>query len=168
MSHFGFSDSIPASSSQLSVDAVKSQVTGALSHVLMHTLTPTQTSEEYVIVTDVSIGLNANTVLGVTLTGGVSVQDEGQSEGSIADTSTVAESGASSDCTNDTGYTTRTISTSPFPHTGKPNRNVTVRFYMKTNDTTNTTAMCSKNAVVNGKKARRVSNLWGRTFRGAF
>lgn len=169
MTMWGYADRIPTSTSTLASSSTRHDTaTISTSYALSHTLTITTASDEYAVLTQVSMDVNANTILGVTLTGGYSTEIEGASESAIEDIQTgTAEGGASSDCTNDTNYTTRTEAISP-NIIGPVGKDITVRYYIKTSSVTNTSDICTKNEIMTGKLVKRVSRTFGGQWKNWF
>lgn len=167
MAHFGTLDIKSTSTSILSSDATKVSPTVSTSYQTTHTLTVSPRSDEYTEITRTESELNANTITGVTLQHGASFQDDGASESANQDGGTAAEGAASTDCSNDTGYSLRVLAGSPI-HIGGLGKIVTVRVKLKTSSVTNTTAMCARNAAVSGRIVRRVNQVLGGQFRGSF
>lgn len=164
MGSCGYSDVVPASVSVLGSDATKVTPSVSASFQLTHTIVLTPASDQYITISRLDMDLNANTILGVNLQGGYSTQVAGFSESSVSNLSSAAsEGGGSSDCTANTGYS---VKQQTLAFTGPVGKAVTVRFYMKTNDVGNTSAMCARNPAIRGKLVKRYPNE--SPFRGSF
>lgn len=165
MAHFGFQVIDPNSNATL--DSSSGKVTAANSETfqLTHTVTLTPASDEYVVVSEVALDINANTIVAVQIYGGVSFQPAGESESSVAQTALWNKGSGNSGCSNDTGYGTRTDSAGAESEVGL---GLTVRGYIRSGNASNSTSLCARNFVVTGRLVKVINEVMAAQFRGSF
>lgn len=148
----------------LATDATKATPAVSTSNQQCHALAVDAAVDEIVEVSRIQVGIALNTATSATATAARSLQNEGQSEGNRVDIGDQLYGASAVACTNDS-YATKQENGSP-THRGVLGKDVTVRTFVRTSSAVATTAMCARDAEVQGRKVRVVPA--GVPWRGAF